>query len=200
MSEDPPRKKRPKPPTPEQMEAERKETRRNGFIALGVLSVLMPTLFFINLMRERHRHDEELGLVALPVSALHKVPVPDVPAVLDNEGELLLTPAGSVKPSRHDVAFSIGAVLPDARACMAHVPAGAMTVAWSVYPDGSAKDVTRATATDAAPRDARANGSSETSETSETAAFGCLEAAVKRTSVAPFDGAPISVRYTFRAK
>ena len=48
---DPPRKKRPKPPTPEEMAIERQQTRRNGFIALGVLSVLMPTLFFINLVR-----------------------------------------------------------------------------------------------------------------------------------------------------
>ena len=184
MTDEPPRKKRPRPPTPEEMVVERAQTRRNGFIALGVLSVLMPALFFVNLMRDRHRHAEEMGLVparSLPTESRHAT------GVLDNDDELIVVPA-VVKPSRHDVAFSIGSVLGDARACLGANTHG-VQVTWQVNPDGAATAVTQSTiATDAGVR----------ADPTE-AAFACVAAAVKQARVAPFEGTPVRVTYTFRS-
>jgi hypothetical protein len=188
MSE-PVRKKRPRPPTPEEMEAERGTTRRNGFIALGVLSLLMPALFFVNLVRERHRHDEELGLVpASPGAGAHAHgPGPSAAAVLDNADELEVTPHATVKPSRHDVAFSIGAILADARRCLGDA-APFVRATWQVNPDGSATDFARASGTDAAD-----------AGDGDAKAVACVKENVGKARVAPFDGAPVRVAYTFRS-
>ena len=191
MSDDPPRKKRPRPPTPAEMEVERAQTRRNGFIALGVLSVLMPALFFINLLRERHRHEEEMGLVPADTlspeggvrAAPHSAPLP----VLHDEDELAITPEGVVKPSHHDVAFSIGSVLNEASACLALDTAG-VRLSWQVNPDGSATDVISEGHRDAGWADA---GVSATE-------LECLVRNVTKARVAPFDGRPVHVAYTFR--
>ncbi len=179
---DPPRKKRPRPPTPEEVVVERQQSRRNGFIALGVLSVLMPTLFFINLVRDKHRQDEEMGLVpmkTLPTESRRAT------NILDNDEDLTVTPSVA-KPSRRDVAFSIGSVLPDARACF---KGGAQSVqaTWQVNPDGSATDVTQV----------RATGDGGHEDRPEEV-FGCVASAVKQAHVAPFDGRPVRVTYTFR--
>lgn len=182
MSDAPVRKKRPTPPTPEQMVLERRETRRNGFIALGVLSVLLPTLFVVNLVREKHRRDEEMGF-----SPAKLLPSEDKGAtkVLDNEDDLEIRPA-VVKPSRHDVAFSIGSVLGDARACFTAATPSSVEATWQVNPDGSATDVSRPP-----------SAAYESANVDKV--FACVALAVKQAHVAPFDGAPVHVTYTFRA-
>lgn len=181
--QDPPRKKRPKPPTPEQMAAERASSRRNGFIVFAVLCVIMPTLFIINLLRDRNRQMAMMPST-VPSASASSVASPKVDArVLDNEDELTVTPVLS-RPSPHDVAFSIGSVLADARACL-RGGTQSVQVTWQVNPDGSATDVKP-----------RADGGSEEG-------FACVAAAVKQARVAPFEmpagGGPLRVTYTFRA-
>jgi hypothetical protein len=185
MSEDPPRKKRPRPPTPEEMEAEKASTRRNGFIVFAVLCVVMPTLFLINLVREKHRHDEEMGLVPTKMVTAE---ANRATKVLDNEDDLLITPAVT-KPSRHDVAFSIGSVLGDTKACFKAGIQGVQAT-WQVNPDGSATDVKRPRASSLGPAPGAA----------DEEALACVTAAVKQARVAPFEGAPVHVTYTFRAR
>ncbi len=180
---DPPRKKRPRPPTPEEVVVERQQSRRNGFIALVVLSVLMPTLFFINLMRDRHRQDQETGLVPMKTLPTESKRATNI---LDNDEDLTVTPAVA-KPSRHDVAFSIGSVLADARACFKTGPQSVQAT-WQVNPDGSAADVTQN------PIPAPADAADRAEEV-----FACIAATVKQAHVAPFDGAPVHVTYTFRS-
>lgn len=182
MSDAPVRKKRPRPPTPEEMVAERRETRRNGFIALGVLSVLLPTLFVVNLVREKHRRDEEMGF-----SPAKMLPTENkgTTKVLDNEDDLEVRPS-VVKPSRHDVAFSIGSVLGDAKGCFTSATPTTVQATWQVNPDGSATDVSRPPST-----------AYESAHIDEV--FACVALAVKQARVAPFEGAPVHVTYTFRA-
>jgi hypothetical protein len=173
------------------MEVERAQTRKNGFIALGVLSVLMPTLFFVNLYRDRHRHEEGMemmpstagsGAGSSDASASVRQPASSLLPVLENEDELTITPIVT-KPSRHDVAFSIGAVRAEARRCLGAVTR--MELGWQVNPDGSASDI-QALVDAGAPE--------------QTKAFLCVKESLKTARVSPFEGAAVHVTYTLRTE
>jgi hypothetical protein len=108
------------------------------------------------------------------------------PPVIEYENEIVFTPtpaSPAQRPTRHDVAFSIGAVLKEAKACMEGIGATAF-VSWQVNPDGSASDVRY---------DPPPNG------LDVGVVIGpCLLEVVKKTRVAPYDGQPVRVRYPFR--
>jgi hypothetical protein len=170
--EQPARKKRPRPPTPEEMEKERASGKRNGYVVFAVLCVIMPTLFIVNLVRDRNRQQESMGMMPSTVSSTTAAT-----KVLDNEEELSVSPALS-RPSPHDVAFSIGAVRADAKKCLTG-GVQSVQVRWQVNPDGSASDVTLL-----------ADAGNQ--------AFACVAAAVKQARVAPYDGAALQISYIFR--
>jgi len=170
--EQPARKKRPRPPTPEEMEKERASSKRNGYIVFAVLCVIMPTLFIVNLLRDRNRQQEMMPSTVQSTTSSHAAT-----KVLDNEDELTVTPV-LARPSPHDVAFSIGAVRGDAKKCLTG-GIQSVQVTWRVNPDGSASDVTLAS--DAGNQ-----------------AFACVAAAVKQARVAPYEGAAMQISYIFR--
>ena len=176
------RKKRPRPPTTEEVLAERAVTRRQGIKVFGVLCVIMPALFFINLLREKHRHDEEMGLTSAAAAAMET----GERRVLDNEEELTILPKTAVKPSHHDVAFAIGSILSDARECLGN--GGPIDATWVFTPDGYASDMR--------PTDGEESPENDAAERKK--AFACVAATVKRAHVSPFAGEPIRVVYTFR--
>ena len=158
------------------VDAERKQARKTGFIVLGVLCVLMPTLWVVATLRQHAAATDG----ALKTAQTEK----ERAGAVEYQNEIVIVPANAARPTRHDVAFSIGAILKEAKACMEGFT-GTAFVSWQVNPDGSASEIQFITP----PNGLNAGPLLENS---------CLPETVAKARVAPFDGAPVRVTYPFR--